>query len=280
MGMYDKPRPKDKTVAINKRLGHYDPVIALRICELIADGKTLTDVVKTEGMPSRATIYRWLAAFPQFGEAFERAREVSAQSFEDEALELARILTTEGSTFNGTKVRAFEVAMAQLRWSAARRDPKRYGATQQGNTAIAVQINTSLNLGQDGPLDISASTAPVTNVYTFEATPIPQDAEATDSEGLEATPSDPLLDFTPENEDTAPLPFNVPLEQKQTIRPPKQRKTPAGRPVGWRKGHKSPGKTAMTIAAQERARLRKEAKKNGTVSDDAKPADRPAGDDA
>lgn len=218
----------------------YEPEIALAICELIADGKTLVEVTDMEGMPARATVYRWLSAFPKFFDAYERAREVSAQSFEDEALRYARELT-HANDFTGTKVQAYNIAMQQLRWSASRRDPQRYGQKQITNTTVPIQITTSLNLGQEGmgaPQDIAKS------VYTVEATVAVgsgfiEGDEADNVERLVA--SGEVLDLEPAGEENDALAFGVPEKQKQDLHVPKP-----GRP---RKRHKTPGGTAKTIKA-------------------------------
>src|SRR5882672_3647074 len=129
--------PIDQRLAVK-----YSPELALRICEEIASGLTITDIAAMDGMPTRQTIYRWIAVYPKFYDAFERAREVSAQSLEEEALTMARILK-DANNFTGTKVQAYNIAMQQLRWSASRRDKARYGQQQVGTTMVPIQINTT-----------------------------------------------------------------------------------------------------------------------------------------
>src|SRR5690606_10820551 len=106
----------------SKHLAAPDVDRLLKVFEQIAEGKTLIEVLKQPGTPTRTTFYRWVELYPEVKKAYDAARELSAQSFEDEALDLARKLSGEND-FTGTKVRALEVAMGQLRWSATRRDP-------------------------------------------------------------------------------------------------------------------------------------------------------------
>lgn len=232
-----------------ERIGSYRPDVALLICELIAEGKTLTEIVKRDDTPSRATVYRWLTAFPEFHDAFERAKQISAQSFEEEALDMARVLKDKND-FTGTKVQAFNIAMQQLRWSASRRDAQRYGQKQALNVTVPVQINTSLNLGQDG----KPATETQTSIYTLEAT-VPQVPDEPDDSPEESYD----LDTETEVVDNGQVAFGVPAEQHSKLAAKR------GRAPGWRKGHtKSPAAIARTIAAYERKAKNKEAKANGT----------------
>lgn len=147
----------------------YDPGVALIICEEIADGKSLTEICSREGMPARSTFHRWRLMNPELDRAYQTARELSAETMEEQALALAAALTKPGADFTGTKVRAYEVAMGQLRWSAARRDPRRYGGTTTDKVVIPIQINTTLDLAE-GPAKTGVGLDNQhPNVYTIEA---------------------------------------------------------------------------------------------------------------
>lgn len=220
---------------VSAKLSTYDPNVALRICELIAEGQTLTDIVAMDGIPSRPTIYRWLTAFPEFHDAYERARTLSAQSFEEEALLMARILKDKND-FTGTKVQAYNIAMQQLRWSAARRDSNRYGQKQAMNVTVPIQINTSLNLGQDGRPAEGAKAS----VYTLEAEVIADTQDEPEETG-------DFLDNLPDVSDTGQVAFGVPEKQRHGLASRK-----GGRPKGTFKGHKTAEQTQMTKLAYAR----------------------------
>lgn len=240
---------------VNRKLPvKYEPGLALAICELIAEGKTLVDIAATDGMPSRNTIYRWLSVYPKFFDAYERAKEISAQSLEEEALLMARNLKN-ANDFTGTKVQAYNYAMQQLRWSAARRDPKRYGQQSGNGTAIVpIQINTTLNLGQDGQppaVDTQAS------VYTIEYE-VQTSAPDTDDEPR-VLPPEPVEEVAM-TEDNEPMGFGLPpTETQQLYNPPK------GRPKGTAKGvagrRKSAAATARSARNYAQAEARRLAKK-------------------
>lgn len=159
---------------IGGQLGYaYEAGVAVRILEGIANGETVTDLCAQPGMPTRNTVHRWVNTHPEFHRAFMAARELSAMAFEEQALGLAKKLYSPND-FNGTVVRAYEVAMGQLRWSAARRDPARYG--QQNNQVIVVpiQINTTLDMGEGAA---SRNTAEHPDIYQIEARVIAEQPE-------------------------------------------------------------------------------------------------------
>lgn len=231
----------------------YTAEIALKICELIAEGKTMVDICASDDMPARKTVYEWLTRYPKFFDAYERAKELSAQSLEEEALLMARTLKN-AHDFTGTKVQAYNIAMGQLRWSAARRDKNRYGqSTPSVSTTIPIVINTSLNLGQEGPPSETEQSIYTINVEVptsqlqDEEEPPTIDGEYT-SEGIEDEPA---------NDDNA---FGVP----EKVAPSGLGKRNVGRPkgtnkgvIGKRKSARSAELTARTYAAAERKRLAK-----------------------
>jgi hypothetical protein len=52
----------------------YSEHVALRICEQLADGKTLKQICRAKGSPARSTVYAWLAEHPEFNTMFQTAR--------------------------------------------------------------------------------------------------------------------------------------------------------------------------------------------------------------
>jgi hypothetical protein len=232
----------------------YAPELALRICELVADGETLVDIGKMQGMPNRQTIHRWLAVYPKFFDAYERAREVSAQSFEEEALLMARALKGQND-FTGTKVQAYNIAMQQLRWSASRRDKARYGQQQNAVALVPIQINTTLNLGQAG---MGAPTDTHQSVYTIEATAnaIPAFTDGYDEDTVDRLDAEAeVVDLQAEGDENELEAWGVPETEEQQLHNPSP-----GRPSRRKKGHKPPGQTANTArryAAAEQRRLAK-----------------------
>ena len=132
----------------------YTPDLALEMCEAIAEGATLKGLCEGEPdkYPSRSTFNRWVVQYPELSRAYAAARELSAHSFEEEALDIARVLAKDGVDFTSTKVRAYDTAIGQMRWSASRRNPKTYSERGSVQITVPIQINTSLDLGDGGML--------------------------------------------------------------------------------------------------------------------------------
>ena len=156
----------------------YAPEIALKICEAVAEGKILTEICKGTGMPHRTSFWRWVMLYKDVSVAYQAARELSAQSLEDEALGMARELSGQNN-FNTVKVRAMDIAMQQIRWSATRRDPSKFGQRAEKTITVPIQIIPSLDLGGDnrdtqGIYTITATVTPPTG--TDQLTP-PEDPD-------------------------------------------------------------------------------------------------------
>ncbi len=126
----------------------YRPELALAICERIAGGETLSSICKSDGMPSAVSFRRWSLARKDLFEAFMAARQLKADALFDEALDMARALALEPGT--AQRVRAYDVAISQLRWSAGKLNPQRFSERSAVSFVVPIQIVTSLELGQPG----------------------------------------------------------------------------------------------------------------------------------
>ena len=153
-----RSRSGDRSVTV------YTPDLALQICEKIAEGETLLAVCKENDMPHRQTFHRWVVNYPEVSRAYSAARELSAYAMEEEALELSRQIRIDPGT--SQKVRAFDISMNQLRWSAMRRNPQVFSEKAALQIIVPIQINTSLNLGDE--LE-AGGTRDHPNIYEIEA---------------------------------------------------------------------------------------------------------------
>jgi transcriptional regulator with XRE-family HTH domain len=71
------------------RPSDYSPEVAERVCVAIAEGYSLRQIAAREGCPDRSTILRWLNKYAEFRDQYARAREIQAEHFADEILEIA-----------------------------------------------------------------------------------------------------------------------------------------------------------------------------------------------
>lgn len=152
----------------------YDPHIGLRICEQVAEGETLKQICKSgDGFPARQTFHRWVVGQPELAKAYAAAKELSSHSLEEEALDIARDLKNNSKNLTSQQVRAFDVAMTQLRWSARVRNPKVYSDKANLTFTVPIQINTTIDLG-DG---LETATDEHPNIYEISATVVQEHPE-------------------------------------------------------------------------------------------------------
>jgi hypothetical protein len=110
--------------------------IADRLCERLADGESLRSICDEDEMPNKATVFRWLAKFPDFSDQYARARETQADSLFDEILAIAddgrndwmkRNGDDERWTENGEALRRSQLRVDARKWMAGKLRPKKYG---------------------------------------------------------------------------------------------------------------------------------------------------------
>ena len=102
----------------------YSPELAEEICGLIADGKSLSAIAETPGMPSRRAMLDWFYTYPDFREKYETALKLMAVGLGVELLHIHQIdggyyaITEDGSpVFDYARAR---VASDNIKWFLAR----------------------------------------------------------------------------------------------------------------------------------------------------------------
>lgn len=99
----------------------YNLETAARICELIASGRSVKNIIANEpDMPSLSGFFKWLRDHPEFLDMYDVARELRSDFFAEEMLDIADDVSPD------------EVAKAKLRidtrkWNAARMHPRKFG---------------------------------------------------------------------------------------------------------------------------------------------------------
>lgn len=112
-------------MATKKKTGRpsdYLPEVAADICALLAEGDSLRKVCERQGMPNKATIFRWLAQHDEFRDQYAKAAETRADAIFESMFDIADSVNEEAAA----------VAKARLRidtrkWALARMNPKKYG---------------------------------------------------------------------------------------------------------------------------------------------------------
>lgn len=161
-------RPKNEKYLPRTKIGNIDlpavnPEIIFKVCNLVKQGETTPKAC--EGLISYDTFMRWVMISQEAARTYMAAREISAYALEDEALGMIRALRDEPGDSN--RVRAFDVGINQMRWSAARRNPRVFSEKAAVKITVPIQINTGLNLDPKQPA--GEVTSGDTSVYTLEA---------------------------------------------------------------------------------------------------------------
>jgi hypothetical protein len=129
------PAPKKNPVGAPTT---YNQHIATVICIRIAEGESLRQILRGEGMPVQSAVYEWLLRHPEFAERYTRAREEQADTLADEIIAIAdespetvEVRDKEGNVLD-IKIDSGYVNYQKQRiearkWTAMKLKPKKYG---------------------------------------------------------------------------------------------------------------------------------------------------------
>lgn len=96
--------------------------VADTLCERIACGESLKSICREESQPEERTVFRWLRASEDFRQQYARAREEMADADADAVGDIGhRVMAGE------IEPQAARVAMDAFKWSAGKRNAKKYG---------------------------------------------------------------------------------------------------------------------------------------------------------
>jgi hypothetical protein len=116
----------------------YSPELAHEICEQLAEGRTLREVCRGEGMPSESIVRKWALDDKEgFFTQYARAREIGYHAMADETLEIADDGSNDwmersekrggGYELNGEHVQRSRLRVDTRKWMLAKALPKIYG---------------------------------------------------------------------------------------------------------------------------------------------------------
>lgn len=105
----------------------YTPAMSAKFCTAVAEGnKSIREICKQSGMPSKATIFRWLAEYPEFAKAYEVAKSEAIDTYVDEAVEIADNCAKDADSIRKARLQIHaRIETAQLL------RPKKYGRQLQ-----------------------------------------------------------------------------------------------------------------------------------------------------
>ena len=115
----------------------YSPRTADAICTHLIEGRSLRSICAEKGYPAESTVSRWLRDYPDFRTHYAHAREMQADRYAAEIIELAdaeretrkHVYRADG-TKEVTVADAVERTRLQIdarKWYASKLAPKKYG---------------------------------------------------------------------------------------------------------------------------------------------------------
>lgn len=115
----------------------YSQELADTICDRLADGESLRSICRDPAMPSKMTVWRWLDSKPDFCAQYARARELQAENFFEEIVEIAddgsrdtyMKQNEDGSEYPAVDydhIQRSKLRVDARKWVAARMAPKKY----------------------------------------------------------------------------------------------------------------------------------------------------------
>lgn len=117
----------------------YTPELANKICAEISSGKSLTRVLKQEGMPGATAVFSWLAKYDDFAKNYARATDERVEVIVEEGFDIVDDASndymednyqkgkTPGYTINGENIQRSKLRADYRKWYASRMKPKKYG---------------------------------------------------------------------------------------------------------------------------------------------------------
>lgn len=121
------------------------PETTREICARLMEGNSLRSICRDDDMPAFRTVMGWLAdeeKYPEFSHQYARAREIQAECWADEIIDIADdgrndYQSREGKggeelvTVDHDHIQRSKLRVDSRKWVASRLLPKKYGDKQQ-----------------------------------------------------------------------------------------------------------------------------------------------------
>lgn len=143
------------------RPSEYTPEIETKICELIAEGKSLSEICRADDMPSRETVYAWKAKNQAFSDRYARAVEDRAEKLAEEILTISdddsgdfgfkRVKNEDGESaevfIDKDNIQRAKLRVDSRKWIASKLFPKKYGD----------KVQNELTGAEGGPIEFGVT---------------------------------------------------------------------------------------------------------------------------
>jgi len=121
----------------NGRPTVYSTTVAKKIFLLLAEGVSLKKICSDPAMPSRSTVFKWLAEIDGFSDKYEVAKLEGLEMHADEILEIADNASNDwmdindpdnpGFKLNGEHIQRSRLRIDSRKWVLSKLVPKKYG---------------------------------------------------------------------------------------------------------------------------------------------------------
>lgn len=137
----------------------FTEALADEICERLSDGQSLREICRSDDMPAKSTVCKWLALNPAFADQYARAREIQAEALVEESLEIADDASNDwmerqsddgksvGWELNGEHVQRSRLRVDTRKWFASKLAPKKYGDRVDAHLNHAGGVNLTVVTG-------------------------------------------------------------------------------------------------------------------------------------
>lgn len=160
---YLPPEGTPRSAGSGEKWLTFSPTACRAALELIALGKSIFEIETEPNMPPAQTFIQWVMVYPGVARAYATARELSGFMLEEEALFVSRQIAK--GNYNSVQIKAQEVLLNQLRWSAGKRNPQVFSDKAALKITVPIQINTTLDMGSIS----DESTEQFPNIYEMTA---------------------------------------------------------------------------------------------------------------
>lgn len=113
------------------------PKVQERICDMLAQGKSMVAICGLEDMPAQSTVYKWLKENEEFSERYARAREMQADLYADQIIQIADDCEPEAGSVSKARLQ-----IEARKWTASKLSPKKYGDRLEVDGGMHVQIES------------------------------------------------------------------------------------------------------------------------------------------
>lgn len=163
----------------------FTQTLADEICSRIASGESLRAICTSEGMPSKTSVFRWLASNEKFRDQYAHAKEAGCEALAEELFDIADDGTNDwvqsndpdnpGYRLNGEHVQRSKLRVDTRKWYLSKIVPKKYGENSK------VELAGSIDLRKMSDDEIDEELAQLAAVVAVAA---PQDGAIDDGSDL------------------------------------------------------------------------------------------------